>query len=286
MSTSMSMSASASSSAASANPTGVDSGLGNSSNPQLPFSFLMAFIAVFLFFIGCGFGTRRLSIELQRTMMHAAYQCDNLPPKPELSDVRPRRMCEKAAGKFYDFLPLSVSYVREEKCEPEEPILLPEPPQIPGFPRGLRVLEFVPFVSIFLAVRTLRQMRQVQAAATAGNAVQLHSILEHPSPPVRAVNVSVLIAMPSPHSHRPNPRYSNSSGYSKDLADYRIPSLAYASEPSPVDEERRKSSLSTGKERESGLFPDSVPEEEEDTEGEYAIGVLQVPWDVGEVDIS
>ncbi|KAH9836265.1 uncharacterized protein C8Q71DRAFT_74392 [Rhodofomes roseus] len=283
------MSTTTSSSAATATQTGNDGGIGNSTeaqNGQLPFSFLMTFIAVFVFIIGCGFGTRRLSIELRRAVGNAAGQCRSSPLVPELWDVVPRKACQTAMGKFYEFLPLSVAYVREEKHDPttELPSSSTPPVQIPELPRGYRILEFVPFVSIYIAVRTLRRMRQVQAATAAGTFNP--SLPEAPPPPVRAVNVSVLIAMPSPY--RPNPRYSqSSSSYSKDIADYSIPSLAYSSEPNPtgLDEEWRNSSVSTGKKRDSG-FPGSFEDEDEDAaSGEFAIGVVQVPWDSDEVDL-
>lgn len=165
--------------------------------------------------------------------------------------------------------------------------------QVPELPRGMRILEFVPFVSIFLAMRTLRRMREVHAAAAAGTPILPPPVPEPPPPPVRAVSVSVLIAMPSPH--RPYPRHSRhsySSGYSKDIADYAIPSLTYApdTEPlAPIAEENRRDSTSSGKARESRGYPGSGAEEEE-TEDEssrvYTIGIAEVPWDSGEVDLS
>ncbi|KAI0718121.1 hypothetical protein C8Q72DRAFT_151387 [Fomitopsis betulina] len=105
--------ASPSSSAPSSTYTSDDSGLGTTStNSQLPFSFLLAFVSIFIFLVACGFGTRRLSTQLQRTMMNAACQCIRQPPVPGLYDVCPKR--EKCVSRYCDLLPLSVSYVREE----------------------------------------------------------------------------------------------------------------------------------------------------------------------------
>ncbi|KAH9932986.1 uncharacterized protein B0H18DRAFT_952131 [Fomitopsis serialis] len=276
------MSTTASSSASSATQTGNIGGASQPPSGQLPFSFLMTFIAVFLFIVGCGFGTRRLSIELRRTIGHATGRCSALPPTPELWDIVPRT-CHEAMGKFCEFLPLSVSYVREEKCDPSEPSTSPIPQiHFPEVPTGLRILEFVPFVSLFIAYRTLRRMREVQAAAAAGTFNHSSTVPEIPSPPVRAVKVAVLVAMPSPR--RPNYRHSYNSSYSKDAADYAIPSLTYSSRPTGVGEERRKSSLSTGKERDSG-YPESVSDEDAASR-ELVLGVVQVPWDTGEVELS
>jgi len=276
------MSTTAASSASSATQTGNIGDASQDPNGQLPFSFLMTFIAVFVFIVGCGFGTRRLSIELRRTMGRAAGQCSDLPPTPGLWDVVPRT-CHEAMDKFCEFLPLSVSYVREEKCDPSEPSPSPIPQvRLQEVPRGQRILEFVPFVSIFIAYRTLRRMREVQAAAAAGTFNHSSTMPEVPSPPVRAVKVAVLVAMPSPR--RPNYRQSFSSNYPETVADYAIPSLTYSSSPTEVGEERRKSGLSTGKERDSG-YPESVSDEDA-ASGELALGVIHVPWDMGEVELS
>ena len=166
--------------------------------------------------------------------------------------------------------------------------------QVPELPRGIRILEFVPFVSIFLAMRTLRRMREVHAAAAAGSPIMPPPVPEPPPPPVRAVSVSVLIAMPSPHHPYPrHSRYSYSSGCSKDIADYAIPSLTYApdAEPlAPIPEEHRRDSTSSGKARESGGYPGSGAKEGEEAEDDssrvYTIGIAEVPWDSGEVDLS
>ena len=95
---------SSSSSAPSSSYTGDSSGLGTTSSGQLPYSFLLTFVAVFLFFIGCGFGTRRLSIELRRTMVHAAFQRMEQPPAPELHDVYLKHARGPSTGKYRDFL--------------------------------------------------------------------------------------------------------------------------------------------------------------------------------------
>lgn len=59
-------SSTASASSSSATPN--DSGGSNSLSPgsSIPFSFLIAFIALFLFFLGCGLGTRRVAFALRR----------------------------------------------------------------------------------------------------------------------------------------------------------------------------------------------------------------------------
>lgn len=156
--------------------------------------------------------------------------------------------------------------------------------QVPELPRGIRILEFVPFVSIFLAMRTLRRMRAMQAAAAAGTPILPSPVPSPPPPPVRAISISLLVAMPSP-----TPRLSYMSSHSKDIVDYAAPSLAYAPHaepPTPISEEHRRSCASSGKARESGGYPGSGAEEEEESSRVYAIGIAQVPWDSGVVDLS
>ena len=100
MSTTTASTASSSSSTPSATYAGAAA---STPSGQLPYSFLLTFVAVFLFFIGCGFGTRRLSIELRRTMVHAAYQSMEEPPAPELHDVCPKPAPAPSAGRYRDF---------------------------------------------------------------------------------------------------------------------------------------------------------------------------------------
>lgn len=155
--------------------------------------------------------------------------------------------------------------------------------QVPELPRRLRILEFVPFVSIFLAIRTLRRMRAVHAADAAGMSV-VPSIPEPSSPPVRAVSISVLIAMPSPHRLRltPTPRLS----YAHSHASHRSIDIAVDAKPlAPIGEEHRRSSASSGKTRESAGYFRSWAEEADESSRVYAVGVVQVPWD-SEVDLS
>ena len=137
----------------------------------------------------------------------------------------------------------------------------------------MRILEFVPFVSIFLAMRTLRRMREVQAAAAAGTPILPPPVPEPPPPPVRALTVAVLIAMPAPH--RLSPRAGSGASCAYDPL-------------APIAEERRRDSAGSGKTRGSGGGPGSGPggEAEDDAPRVYAIGIAQVPWDAGEVDLS
>ena len=45
-----------------------DPGSGLTPNSSLPFSFLVTFIAIFLFFLGCGLGSRRVTRTLRRNL--------------------------------------------------------------------------------------------------------------------------------------------------------------------------------------------------------------------------
>lgn len=100
------------SSTGSVSPTSTSTGTNTDNGPKplnpsssIPFSFLIAFIALFLFFLGCGLGTRRVAWALRR-----GFGLDDLDNdgghrkkrrelrKPEIWDVWPEEL--KAEGKW------------------------------------------------------------------------------------------------------------------------------------------------------------------------------------------
>ncbi|CDO71107.1 hypothetical protein BN946_scf184844.g111 [Trametes cinnabarina] len=97
-------------------------------NSSLPFSFLITFIAVFLFFLGCGLGSRRVTRQLRRNLglqvaQVEARSASRLSEKPLLWDVN---LCELSSlakshsgmelktdkYAWENLLPLSATYVR------------------------------------------------------------------------------------------------------------------------------------------------------------------------------
>ncbi|OBZ67853.1 hypothetical protein A0H81_12252 [Grifola frondosa] len=124
--------------------TSTDSGSAGSSpssnpspNSSLPFSFLITFIAIFLFFLGCGLGSRRVAHELRRNFgigvlpAQPSTPASGLPQtRPVLWDVYPEivGIDVKPEGKdgaeymWEELLPLSTTKVRA----PPEPTVTPE----------------------------------------------------------------------------------------------------------------------------------------------------------------
>ncbi|KAI8972884.1 hypothetical protein BD414DRAFT_525183 [Trametes punicea] len=137
----------ASSSQTASGGTGVASTLNG--NSSLPFSFLITFIAVFLFFLGCGLGSRRVTsrlrrnLQLQITPVEASFPA-GISERPLLWDVH---LCDpplavqsqKASDHCMDryawenLSPLSATYVRtpvspSEREAEAHPELEPPPP--------------------------------------------------------------------------------------------------------------------------------------------------------------
>lgn len=113
-------------------------GGGNTINPgsSIPFSFLIAFIALFLFFLGCGIGTRRVAFAIRRSMgIQDEFETGGRVPRretqqqPVLHDVWPKLVDEYGEDnrKWESLQPLSISYVREQVPEEEEPPSLASP---------------------------------------------------------------------------------------------------------------------------------------------------------------
>ncbi|KAK7676813.1 hypothetical protein QCA50_020219 [Cerrena zonata] len=135
------------SSTGSVSPTSTSTGTNTDNGPKplnpsssIPFSFLIAFIALFLFFLGCGLGTRRVAWALRR-----GFGLDDLDNdgghrkkrrelrKPEIWDVWPEEL--KAEGKWDCVRPLSakllfVSSKVDTSTSPSNPIPQPTSPTI------------------------------------------------------------------------------------------------------------------------------------------------------------
>lgn len=84
-------------------PTSTGTGTNTDNGPKplnpsssIPFSFLIAFIALFLFFLGCGLGTRRVAWALRR-----GFGLDDL----VLDDDRRRRRRELRKPEIWDVWP-------------------------------------------------------------------------------------------------------------------------------------------------------------------------------------
>ncbi|OSD05136.1 hypothetical protein PYCCODRAFT_1450689 [Trametes coccinea BRFM310] len=98
-------------------------------NSSLPFSFLITFIAVFLFFLGCGLGSRRVTRQLRRNLglqiaQSPSPSTSRINEKPLLWDVflsdPPSRPKSEGATDRYaweNLSPLSATYVRTSSGE-------------------------------------------------------------------------------------------------------------------------------------------------------------------------
>ncbi|KAI9069093.1 hypothetical protein FKP32DRAFT_1560388 [Trametes sanguinea] len=112
-------------------------------NSSLPFSFLITFIAVFLFFLGCGLGSRRVTRQLRRNLgiqvsRSATISTSRLSEKPLLWDVyltdppsRPQYEGSTDRYAWENLSPLSATYVRTATGEQNggtRPEVEPPPP--------------------------------------------------------------------------------------------------------------------------------------------------------------
>ncbi|KAI0792270.1 hypothetical protein C8Q75DRAFT_590438 [Abortiporus biennis] len=94
---------------------------------SIPFSFLIAFIALFLFFLGCGLGTRRVAFVIRRSLGLPIQDVDTRRPrkshliKPILWDIYPRIVEEGKSieDKWVSLHPLSATFLREKQPEEE-----------------------------------------------------------------------------------------------------------------------------------------------------------------------
>ncbi|KAI0367400.1 hypothetical protein BV20DRAFT_970585 [Pilatotrama ljubarskyi] len=246
--TSSSASPSSSSPAASSSSTGTPIDL--SGNSSLPFSFLITFVAIFLFFLGCGLGSRRVTRQLRRnlglqiTPASGTSSLDQPLEKPILWDVYPSDsllpLKHEAGGSraaygyaWENLSPLNATYVRTPLFSggseatghpPHEPpppprwipgrgmmrsfastpsLARPLPPQINSYTPSRRATRIQPEVRWrghrlppFLARPLLppgmerREIRSGPIEDTSETA------------PVRALQIAVLIAMPSPAAPR------------------------------------------------------------------------------------
>ncbi|TCD66922.1 hypothetical protein EIP91_000761 [Steccherinum ochraceum] len=130
-----SQSSSASSSTSTGQPSSTSSpppNTGNALTPgsSIPFSFLIAFIALFLFFLGCGLGTRRAALVLRRNLglsdPASSPGSRRQAAKPEIWDAWPEMDEKGAAGEKWDMVqPLAATYIREkaeEEAVPHSPL--------------------------------------------------------------------------------------------------------------------------------------------------------------------
>jgi len=257
-------------------------GGGNSSTPKLspatslPFTFLIAFIAIFLFFIACGCGSRRYILQMRRRLsMHGREPAAVAPKvagsdleKPVLWDVQARMEAEDEGGwarvekdgvrsekEWAGMQPLSATYLRapEDSSLPAYSAGLSRPPRWRARRIGLppvliRTYDRIPFLPSFISPPA--PYLSHDAALTPAK----------PLPPVVALQMSFTIAMPSERrnhqSHR-NMRARNSIGCGESMATSLTSRM---SEDSVLDEKRKQREV--------------VDEEL----GEYVLGMTEVPW--------
>ncbi|KAI0821896.1 hypothetical protein BC628DRAFT_786141 [Trametes gibbosa] len=274
---------------------------------SLPFSFLITFIAIFLFFLGCGLGSRRVTRELRRNL--GLQITPAIPPsssqtaeKPALWDICPSHpvsptKSEEEEGRpayrytWENLSPLSVTYVRSPVSASESDASAhpePEPPPRPPWTaasfftgRGLmRTLAAgpalarppPPHLSTHGAPRSIPVMQpevrwrghrlpQFIARPLLPPGMELRVVTKDITGPapggectISALQVGVLIAMPSPEASRAR----GAHGYE-----------------TPSDEDK------TG----SGAEIETFEVSSEEGLGDYMLGFARLSW-AGEVDGS
>ncbi|KAH8103024.1 hypothetical protein BXZ70DRAFT_767015 [Cristinia sonorae] len=88
---------------------------------SIPFSFLIAFIALFLFFLGCGLGTRRAAVVFRRNLGlndSAAQRSRRVEVvKPAIWDAWPEVDERNESERWSDIQPLAFTLIREKSQE-------------------------------------------------------------------------------------------------------------------------------------------------------------------------
>lgn len=187
--------------------------------------------------------------------------------------------------------PLSATYVRAaptsstSSSQPNPTSRQPQPPTRPPLPLHLRILDYIPLISLLLAVREMRRAQAFPGAVRRDTLALASVPLEAPPPPVRAVQIAVLIAMPSadrPCTYRNRGEgslkrlrasaSSSSSSSGTNDAELALPRLGYAGTSYP----EKQASWSSEDENEEGGV-DKLGEPEAGL-GEYAVGIAEVPW--------
>ncbi|EIW54828.1 uncharacterized protein TRAVEDRAFT_73926 [Trametes versicolor FP-101664 SS1] len=227
----------------------------NLTGSSLPFSFLITFIAIFLFFLGCGLGSRRVTRSLRRNLGlqitpaggPPSHQADE---KPKLWDICPLQSpppiksegggnCSADRYAWENLSPLSATYVRTpihgETCdvstdsEPEPPPRVHWGAQVASlFPSGrmMRTLAVTPALARTLPPhlanhaptrRVTRAQPEVRwrghllpqfiarpllppGMNPRGSPLGAEDVTQGPEPPVSGLQLSVVIAMPSPET--------------------------------------------------------------------------------------
>ncbi|KZT00494.1 uncharacterized protein LAESUDRAFT_732227 [Laetiporus sulphureus 93-53] len=260
----------------SVNNTATDDGDSDMPEGNLPFVFLLTFVGVFLFFLACGLGSRRLSTEIRRNL-GLSTGGQNLSQTPVIWDVVPSmKTAQEEKYRWSDLVPLSATYVREPT----------KPPLLAGTTTGEatlnvrpnnRLVDYLPSVSLYLAYRDIRRARALEPATSPDS-----QCVRPRSPPIRALQVSALVAMPSSHrSCASSVRRSIHSESTSSVKGTILPQLTYNS-GAPL------ARYSTDQQKDGGK--ESIMQIEHPTPatsldsdpilGEYAIGVAQVPWHV------
>ncbi|KAI0758412.1 hypothetical protein BD413DRAFT_591440 [Trametes elegans] len=297
-SSSSSAAPSSTTSQAAASNGGASALMGSSS---LPFSFLITFIAIFLFFLGCGLGSRRVTRQLRRNL---ALQITPAPTariapvreKPILWDVYPGELPLPVILKdggvrppayryaWENLSPLSAAYIRASadakkssasvNPEPEPPPMLRWASSLRPHRSMMRTLAATPSLARPLPPHTATELSRSPPRRTPRSEPEvrwrghrlpqflarplLPPTMQRPTvvygtedtvpeekEPVKAIQVAVLIAMPSPEHARAR-RVLLDSG--------------------KVDAEVEELEVSAG----DGL-------------GDYVLGLGRLPWE-GEVD--
>ncbi|EMD35613.1 hypothetical protein CERSUDRAFT_116338 [Gelatoporia subvermispora B] len=323
---------SASSAASSTSSSGSGGGGGTTlnANSSLPFSFLITFVAIFLFFLGCGLGSRRVAYEIRRNLglldHSAAQHPSEAQERPVLWDVYPDIVDTSLHGRkatWTELLPLSATYLRTKP--PDDPpdghegvIATPpsprardtpartypsplspsvyysprfgrmgaptpalvRPPPTPAPARAVPVAPAAPPQPLPLSQQSTLRASFVRGALR----VPLLALLvlryrpswiipptpvrpvQIPEPaklPICALQVAVMISMPSPARRRAAQAKALEAGYGVDDAD------------SSSGEKRR------GKERASQEMEIEEVEIADENLGEYTLGIAELPWEPG-----
>ncbi|KAI0355822.1 hypothetical protein OH77DRAFT_1424078 [Trametes cingulata] len=247
MSSATSSSASTSSSSATASSSSTGTPIDLSGNSSLPFSFLITFIAIFLFFLGCGLGSRRVTRQLRRnlglqiTPASGTSSPDKPLEKPILWDVYPSDSLlplnyavggSRSAYRYAweNLSPLNATYVRASPPSVQGGATAHRPPEPPPPPRWvpgrgmIRSFAATPALARPLpphlnsptpsrrAARTLPEVRwrghrlpELLARPFLPPGTEQREIrfgadedASEKKQPVHALQIAVLIAMPSP----------------------------------------------------------------------------------------
>ncbi|TFK92489.1 hypothetical protein K466DRAFT_581820 [Polyporus arcularius HHB13444] len=286
------------------------------SSSSLPFSFLVTFIAIFLFFLGCGLGSRRMTRAFRRRFGYPGDEGGRgrvalvARERPVIWDVCPVE--GKGAGRAWaQFRPLCASYVRtvpagasasafSSPSDAFQPAHAGRPAE-PAYPPS--VLHWVPggmgavgFTFARAGLRTVPRPAPAPVPSRAPPTLRpVYPIRARPPPrPPRWHGHQILgwiVRQLSGPAYAGLGRGEGDEHHQEMLEKQPVQALQVLTVITMPSPERAANQGTRAKAREAGVSPATEQERGRAPEraaevGEYVLGVARLPWDGEEFDVA